>query len=306
MKVLIVGIGSMGMNHLRVLVQLKREGFIDNVYAVDVDQQRLKLAKDLGADLTFTDVTEALKYKPDLGIIAIPTKLHYGVARELIKYMDLLIEKPITDNLSDALELYRVSRDLGRRVLVGHIERFNPAYRALISEIGNKKPTYIETIRVGLLRGNPTTYGNVLLDLGIHDVDLVMNMIDEDRVEIIGKILEGDPVRVAWVLMRLGDITYVMHVSWNSNVRVRRITVLSTDKYYDVDLFNKVLFRDGVKHVIGGVDQLRQELIHAINVVRGIEKPMIDIIDGIKALAIIEGVLRNQQSIDVNNVLRLD
>ncbi|WP_243675702.1 Gfo/Idh/MocA family oxidoreductase [Vulcanisaeta distributa] len=194
MRVLVIGIGSMGLNHIKVLTQLKKEGLVTEVYAADIDKQRLEMAKNQGADLVFTDYREVLSHRPDLGIVAVPTSLHYVIASELINHMDLLIEKPVTERLGEALDLYRRSRSLGRRVFVGHIERFNPAYRALINEIGNEEPVYVGTIRVGKLRGGnpPQSYVNVLLDLGgIHDIDLVLNIINEGKVKILGTVLRG-------------------------------------------------------------------------------------------------------------------
>ena len=303
MKVLVIGIGSMGLNHIKVLTQLRKEGLVTEIYAADIDKQRLEIAKNLGADLTFTDYHNALAHKPDLGIIAVPTALHYAIASELINHMDLLIEKPVTEKLEDALDLYRKSRSLGRRVFVGHIERFNPAYKALVNDIGNERPIYIGSIRVGRLRGDPRSYGNVLLDLGIHDIDLVLDIVNEDKVRVLSTVLKGNPVTTAWALLGIGDTIYALHVSWNYEVRIRRIHVALKNRYYDADLLNKVLVRDGIKHMVEGPDQLRQELIHVINALRGVERPLVDIIDGIRALAVVNGILTNNSVIDLGGLL---
>jgi len=303
-KVLVLGIGSMGLNHVKTLAQLKREGLVTEIYAVDIDKQRLNLAKNQGADLVFTNVNEVLQYKPELGIIAVPTNQHYETAKSLINHMDLLVEKPIAEKLSEALDLYRKARELGRKIFVGHIERFNPAYNALINEINNEEPTYVESIRIGLLKGDPSKYGNVLLDLGIHDIDLVLNIINEDEVRIMGKILRGDPIRTAWVMLEIGNIPYILHASWDYETRVRRLTILMKDRYYDTDLLNKFLYRNGTKHIIEGEDQLRRELVHVINALRGVERPIIDIADGIRALAVINAILTDQQIINLNEILK--
>jgi predicted dehydrogenase len=302
-KVLVVGIGSMGLNHIKVLTQLKKENLVTEIYAVDIDKQRLDIAKNQGADLVFTDFHEVIPRKPDLGIIALPTRLHYTVTNELMDYMDLLVEKPITEKLGEALDLYRKSKALGRRVFVGYIERFNPVYKALINDIGNEKPMYVETIRIGKLRGNPQSYGNVLLDLGIHDIDLALNMVNEDKVKVLGNVLRGDPISTAWLMLSIGGSIHVLHVSWDYEFRIRKMHVTLRNRYYEADLLNKVLIRNGTKHMIESTDQLRQELMHVINVLRGIERPIIDITDGIRALAIIDGILMNKSIIDLNELL---
>jgi len=302
-KVLVVGIGSMGLNHIKVLTQLKKENLVTEIYAVDIDKQRLDIAKNQGADLVFTDFHEAIPRKPDLGIIALPTRLHYTVTNELMDHMDLLVEKPITEKLGEALDLYRKSKTLGRRVFVGYIERFNPVYKALINDIGNEKPMYVETIRIGKLRGNPQSYGNVLLDLGIHDIDLALNMVNEDKVKVLGNVLRGDPISTAWLMLSIGGSIHVLHVSWDYEFRIRKMHVTLRNRYYEADLLNKVLIRNGTKHMIESTDQLRQELMHVINVLRGIERPIIDITDGIRALAIIDGILMNKSIIDLDELL---
>ncbi|MGC8543831.1 MAG: hypothetical protein ACP5NQ_07790 [Vulcanisaeta sp.] len=76
------------------------------------------------------------------------------------------------------------------------------------------------------------------------------------------------------------------------------------DRYYDTDLLNKFLYRNGTKHIIEGEDQLRRELIHVINALRGVERPIIDIADGIRALAVINAILTDQQIINLNEVLK--
>lgn len=303
MKVLVIGVGSMGLNHVRALAQLKKEGLVTEVYAADIDRRRLDIARSQGADLIFTDYHEALTHRPDLGVIAVPTALHYPIASELVNHMDLLIEKPITESLGEALELYRKSRTLGRRVFVGHIERFNPVYRALINDLGNERPIYVESVRVGKLRGNPQSYGNVLLDLGIHDIDLVLNIVNEGKVNVLGTALWGNPVTTAWALLGIGNTVHALHVSWDYETRIRTMHVTLRDRYYEADLLNRVLIRDGVRHVVEGPDQLRQELMHVINVLRGIERPYIDITDGIRALAVVNGILSNSPTIDLDELL---
>ncbi len=223
-----------------------------------------------------------------------------------MNHMDLLIEKPVTERLDEALDLYRKSKILGRKILVGHIERFNPVYKALINDVNNERPIYVESMRVNRLRGgNPQSYGNVLLDLGIHDIDLMLDMVNEDKVRVLSTVLRGgNPITTAWALLSIGDTIYVLHASWDYEVRVRKIHVTLRNRYYEADLLNRVLIRDGTRHVVEGPDQLRQELIHVLNVLRGgVERPIIDITDGIRALAVVNGILTNSPIIDLGELL---
>ncbi|WP_069806461.1 Gfo/Idh/MocA family protein [Vulcanisaeta thermophila] len=305
MKVLIVGVGRMGQNHIKTLLELKRENLVSAIYAHDVDPAKLEQARRMGVDAVFPRLIDAINQRPDLGIVAVPTQYHYRVSLELIKYMDLLIEKPITDNLNDALSLYNEARRQGRVVMVGHVERFNPTYVSLSSELRGKDAIYLETIRIGKPAGDLASYGNVLVDLAIHDVDLALDIVKPDVVSIDHARLLNQPVTTALSIMSFDDVPVVDYVSWDYDNRVRTLKVVTTRDYYEADLLNNYMVHGESRSKVQGMEPLKRELLHAIKVVKGIEKPIVGIEEGIRALAVIDGIMRGVRKIELNALFGL-
>lgn len=304
MKVLIAGVGRMGLNHLKTLLELKREGLVSAVYAHDIDVSKLEQARRMGADAVFLRLVDAINQRPDLGIVAVPTRLHYKVSLELIKYMDLLIEKPITDNLSDALSLYNEARRQGRTVLVGHIERFNPTYMSLSNELMGKGPIYLEAVRIGRPMGNIESYDNVLVDLAIHDIDLALDVVKPEIIKVNYTQLRNQPITTALALMDLDDVPFLDYVSWDYETRIRTLKVITSKDSYEADLLNNYIIHGTGKSQVHGMEPLRRELIHAIKVVKGIEKPIVSIEDGIRALAVVEGIIKGEKTVELGSMLR--
>ncbi len=129
MKVLIVGSGSMGRNHVRVYSENRR---VDEVIVTDSSAESLELVKKTQKTTTFTELGKALEQKPDCVVVAVPTKLHYEIASKIVDAkIPVLVEKPITDNLEDGKKLEEKAARQKTLLLAGQIERFNPAVQAL-------------------------------------------------------------------------------------------------------------------------------------------------------------------------------
>ena len=174
MDIGVIGTGNMGRNHVRIYSELKE---VDNVLIYDVDQKSAeKMSTALGAETC--DSMESLFESVDAVSICVPTKYHFDVAKEAIESgVNCLIEKPITSTFKEGEELLKIIPD-DLIVGVGHIERFNP----IIKEIKNliEHPKYVE-----IRRHNPAssriTDAGVVIDLMIHDIDLVWNEFFSDH-----------------------------------------------------------------------------------------------------------------------------
>jgi len=174
MDIGVIGTGNMGRNHVRIYSELKE---VDNVLIYDVDQKSAeKMSTALGAETC--DSMESLFDSIDAVSICVPTKYHFDVAKEAIESgVNCLIEKPITSTFKEGEELLKIIPD-DLIVGVGHIERFNP----IIKEIKNliEHPKYVE-----IRRHNPAssriTDAGVVIDLMIHDIDLVWNEFFSDH-----------------------------------------------------------------------------------------------------------------------------
>ncbi len=178
LKVGVVGVGHLGEHHARLFSSLDK---VDLVGVVDIDEQR-------GLEISEKYRTEYYPELEDLipGIeaasVVVPTEDHYSVGKRLIKHgIHCLIEKPMVETLDQAEELYNLSRQEGVLLQVGHIERFNTAFVAARQYIDN--PRFIEVHRLGPFTERSIDIG-VVMDLMIHDIDIILSMVDSPLKEI--------------------------------------------------------------------------------------------------------------------------
>src|SRR6185369_8143847 len=129
----------------------------------------------------FTCIEEASDFADALNIVT-PTTTHFGIARELLKRgKHLLVEKPMTNNSEQAAELVQLSRKHACVLQIGHIERFNPVFKFL--EDAATEPRFIESHRLSPYPGRSTDVG-VVLDLMIHDLDIVLSFVNSAVVSV--------------------------------------------------------------------------------------------------------------------------
>lgn len=181
MKVLrtgVIGVGHLGKHHARIYHQL--EG-VTLAGVADVDEKAgRKIAGKYGCPF-FTDYKELLNHCDAVSLVT-PTPFHYELAKVVLNAgKHLLIEKPITETADQAKELVETAERNNLILQVGHIERFNPAIRALEPHLNN--PRFIEVHRLAPYQPRGTDVG-VVLDLMIHDIDIVMHLVPSPIREI--------------------------------------------------------------------------------------------------------------------------
>jgi len=197
---IVVGCGRMGRLHARVYSQIPG---VKLVAVVDADQETAEsVARDYGAK-AYLSVEEMLKAQmPMTGVVvatvAVPTTAHLAAAGALMRAgVCVLVEKPLAANSADCAELVAIAKETGLTTMVGHIERFNPAVRAL-TQLGNETgkkagdssgilPGFIEVTRISPLTFRSIDVG-VVLDMMIHDIDIVLQLAKSEvmRVEATG------------------------------------------------------------------------------------------------------------------------
>lgn len=249
MKVAVIGVGRWGVNHVRVLNEIRRMGSgglnVDELIVVDRDAKRAeKVALTYGASWT-SDITDLVQMKSDAAIVAVPTVYHYEVVMKLLPRMDLLVEKPIAATLEEAEEMGKLAEREGRLLVVGHIERFNPVIPALKEQLRKEESeiVHISAQRIG--PGPPSGYTSnlgVAHDLLIHDVDVACYLLGSEPEWVMAKawwdrttglevdvtaLFSFDKVNVA------GDF----RASWRSGSDFKRrvLSVQLKDKLYEVD-----------------------------------------------------------------------
>jgi predicted dehydrogenase len=177
-RTIVVGAGHLGTYHLQ---KLAAEPRAELVGVVEIDGSRLaQKAAEYGIE--GADTLEAFAGRADAAIIATPTVTHRSLASGAVAHgMHVLVEKPIAGTVAEAEAIIAAAREHGRLVQVGHTERFNPAVSAAIAVAD--RPRYIVAERLGPFSGRSTDV-DVILDLMIHDLDIVASLISSPPAEI--------------------------------------------------------------------------------------------------------------------------
>jgi predicted dehydrogenase len=177
----VVGVGQMGRYHVGVLAELAQ---VELVGIVDIDRQKIQELADTYNTTGLTDYGDLLG-EIDVVSIAVPTAIHYEVARRFLEAgVHVLIEKPIAPTLAEAEELFELAEQRGAMLHVGHVERFNGAVQELKNIV--RDPILIECRRMGPFQSRVKGDG-VVLDLMIHDLDIVLNLVGS-RVQCMSAV----------------------------------------------------------------------------------------------------------------------
>ena len=173
----VIGVGHLGQQHARIHASLAAEGRAQLISVCDIDEARSrKIADEWGVEST-TD-WHALVGKIDAVSLAVPTESHCGIACALLEAgIHVLVEKPISRTLDEADQMIAAAAKGSAVLQVGHAERFNPALVALRPYV--KNPVYFEIHRVGQFTARSLDI-DVVLDLMIHDLDIVQWLVGEE------------------------------------------------------------------------------------------------------------------------------
>ncbi len=302
-KVAVIGAGNMGKNHVRVFSE---QNDVKLVGVVDLNE-------NIGKDIANKFNTNFYKnYKEiingvDAVSIVVPTKFHYGVARNFLNAnVDVLIEKPITLNLKEADELIKIAGKNRSILQVGHVERFNPAIIELNRYIKPDEIISIDASRISF--DARITDSGVVLDLMIHDIDIILSLIN-DKIEDIsayGIKLKGEHEDFATALIKFKNgVIANLTASRITQRRERKLKITQKDDYIKVDYMNKILevykqakseyitedknvrfiYSDIVERpYIPQEEPLKAELKSFINCIKNRKNPVVDGEAGRKAL----------------------
>lgn len=296
LKVALVGAGHMGRIHLEKLA-----GFddVEIVGVVDIDREKaLELAQRYEVP-AYRDHREVLTHT-DAVIIATPTESHHRIAVDFVKSgSHVLIEKPIAATLEEARDLVNLGRQSGVILQVGFLERFNPAFMQSLSFI--RKPLIIEARRASEFTGRSVDI-DVVLDLMIHDIDLILSFVREDvcDVQAHGFSFVTDKLDMACARLTFGGgCVASLHANRISSRKERSLAIYQKDRHLFVDLLNRrvvVTTKDD-----GGIvrsdeyfsdqgDAVKEELKAFVQSVSSGTPPSAQGEDGLIALAIAERI----------------
>ncbi len=219
MRVGVIGVGSLGQHHA----------------VVDRDGDRARLVGERHGVPGFADLT-ALPDDLEAVSVAVPTVEHAAVTEAcLARGLSVLVEKPMAPSVAEAESMVAAAARAGRLLLVGHTERFNPAFRAVASRL--RDPRFIEAHRLGVFTARSTDI-DVVLDLMIHDLDLVLSLVRGEvaAVDSVGVNALTDKVDIANARLRFENGAVAnLTASRISTDRVRKLRIFEADAYLSLD-----------------------------------------------------------------------
>lgn len=293
----VIGTGYLGRFHADKYAQVAGS---ELVAVADPDLAAARAVADKHGCLATPDYHEILG-EVDAVSIVVPTTLHHRVARDCLEHdIHVLVEKPITTTIEEADDLIGLARERGRVLQVGHLERFNSVLLDLDKLLD--RPLFIESSRLAPFKPRATDV-SVVLDLMIHDIDIILDVVDSEieHLDASGISVLTDAVDIANARLRFtnGCVANVTasRISLKSE---RKIRFFQQDAYLSADFQNRVLsvHRKGGGEQFPGVpeivseetvyedgDALRAEIVDFLDCIRSGRHPLVDGEAGRRALA---------------------
>ncbi len=268
LKVGVIGVGHMGNYHARVYHKMRH--YVEFVGVCDINKARADEIAALYNTKAYYTHQEML-HDVDAVTIAVPTVSHYEVAKNcLVAGKHILLEKPITDNLEHAKDLIEIAEKKDLVFHAGHVERFNAAVLELMRYSVEIEPLFLEARRLGPL-GNRVRTSGVILDLMIHDIDIVLNLLksEVEGITAVGKSLKTPFEDIAHVQLyfKSGAIASLA-ASRITQTKIRTLSITMPESYIFLDYAEEDIYvysQGGQDYTVGNVP-VRE--IHDTNVQR--------------------------------------
>jgi len=295
----------MGSNHARVFAEIAG---VELVGIADPDPaHRDFVGRALGC-ATYEDVDDLLAAGVDAVTIAAPTHLHHPIALSCIRAgAHVLVEKPIASTAEEARDIIVAARHAGVTLMVGHVERFNPAVAAIKDAIRGEDILSIAITRVGPFPPRMSNVG-VVIDLAVHDIDLIRWFTDSDITEIQPQLSNAVAEREDIALLQFRTASGVLahiNTNWLTPFKARNVTVATRGKYVSGDLLTRQVTEcygfqpDGsysMRHLsVGHAEPLRAELLSFVQAIAEGRTPPVTGEDGLASLDIAIACLENRK-----------
>ena len=304
-KTAVIGVGSLGQHHARNHAEFAREGKAELVGVCDADEEMAqKIAAENGCDY-FTDWRELLDKVEAVSIVT-PTETHCEIACAFLeKGVHVLVEKPIARTLAEADKMIEAAEKSGAKLMVGHLERYNPAMVALRPHV--TKPLYFEIHRVSPFP-NRALDVDVVLDVMIHDLDAINWLVDAEvsdiravGIPVISDKVDAANARIEFENGAVANIT----ASRIGTEKIRKTRFYQTNSYVVLDYATKFasitsLAPNAIHPLLGisinrleieDVEPLHAEISAFLDCVLKDQTPPITAQDGRRALSLALGVL---------------
>ncbi|HXX14121.1 MAG TPA: Gfo/Idh/MocA family oxidoreductase [Candidatus Eremiobacteraceae bacterium] len=301
-RVAVVGCGEFGRHHVRVYRELED---VDLAGVFDQDTERAnKIAQEFQTR-AFSNLQE-LQGVADAVSVAVPTAAHQEIGCTLMDMgMDVLVEKPMARTVAEADQLISTAKRRGRILQIGHVERFNPAVRAVESIVN--RPLFFEVHRLGVFSPRSLDV-DVIYDLMIHDLDILLALVQEpvEELRAVGIPVLTDKVDIAHARLEFtGGAVANVTASRVSTERVRKMRFFQQHEYISLDYARRDALRVGVKRPgplpefafeklpAPDVEPLRAELEAFVQSVRTRSNPKTDGESGRAALQLASRVMES-------------
>jgi predicted dehydrogenase len=280
---------------------------IELVGVADPDSKQTDfVAGALGCKAVAT-VEDLIALGVDAVTIAAPTHLHRDIALNCIAHgVHILVEKPIASTVLEGREIIDAARKAGVTLMVGHVERFNPAVEAIKQAIAGEEILSIGITRVGPFPPRMSNVG-VVIDLAVHDIDLIRWFTDSDIVEVQPQLSSAVAEREDIALLQFRTASGVLahiNTNWLTPFKARSVTVATRGKYVSGDLLTRQVTEcfgfqpDGsysMRHLsVGYTEPLRAELQAFIDAVQLGKRPAVTGEEGVASLEIAISCLNNR------------
>ena len=292
----VIGVGIMGSNHARVLAELPGVTVVG--IADPGAAHRPLLAEILGCQAC-DDTEGLLALGIDAAVVAAPTHLHHDIALACIRRgVHVLVEKPIASNVEEGRAIVAAAERAGVTLMVGHVERFNPAVQALKEAIRGEEILSISITRVGPFPPRMSNVG-VVIDLAVHDIDLIRWFTDSEIIQVQPQLKSAVAEREDIALLQFRTASGVLaqiNTNWLTPFKTRTVHIATRKKYLIADLLTRQVTEcfgfqpDGsysMRHLsVGHAEPLRSELLAFVKAIRAGAPPAVTGAEGVASLEV--------------------
>jgi predicted dehydrogenase len=315
LRVGVVGVGVHGLHHVKILSSLSQ---IEFAGINDIRPDIRELVAGQFNIPRFASLRKLLD-EVDCVIVAVPTSAHYEVVMDCLNHdKSVLVEKPIAASTAEADDMIRIADQRGLILAVGHLERFNPAYRSIQNAL--VKPAFIESHRLSVFNPRGTDVA-VVLDLMIHDIDIILDMVKRPIATVYasGVAVVSDEADIANARIQFeGGCVANLTASRISQRKMRKVRIFQRNAYISMDFLAGETemfslhpnakpeavpgavpqFMNGIsyhKYTSDGQNALELEIIDFIQAVGDGNRPRVSGVEGREALEVASKVLESME-----------
>jgi UDP-N-acetylglucosamine 3-dehydrogenase len=314
-NVAVIGSGFMGKHHVRNYSELENTNLVCIAERDEKNQEFLKKKYNIPVYSDYEDVVK--NHEIDAVTIATPTKTHKKIAEFFIKNnINVLIEKPIASSIDEANEIIELAKKHNVKLMIGHIERFNPAIQDLKKRLEAGELGRIFKIDANRIGPYPQRIGDVgvVIDLAVHDIDIMRYLLNAEPKRVFAELgykLKDENEDLLSAIIRFNNNTIsVLNINWLTPTKIRRLHITGERGMFVVNYIDQTLYfyendfinnsedislgsnsfyiNEGkmVKYLIQKKEPLKAELEHFVDCIINDKQPQVSGKDGLRALEI--------------------